>query len=326
MKKLLAIALVLSLAFTAWAEDAPELDPAKAGPALKIQGEYVGEVTTADGKATLAVQIIALGDDMFSGKGFHGGLPGDGWNGKDANEIPAAKLVDGVLKLKNDYGEGVLKDGEITVTLTGSIKPDGVLKRVERKSPTLGAEPPKGATVLFNGKNTKKWKKAKMTDDGLLVQGTTTKDGFGDQTLHIEFLLPFKPKARGQGRGNSGVYLQGRYEVQVLDSFGLAGKMNECGGLYSVKDCDLNMCYPPLQWQTYDIDYTAAKYNDAGELKSPPRITVKHNGVVIHNDVELPGGRGTTAAPVKPGDFDGPLYLQNHGNPVRYRNIWVVEK
>lgn len=326
MKKILAIVLVSSLAISAWAEDAAELDPAKAGPALQVQGEYVGEVSTADGDVTLGVQVIALGDDMFSGKGFHGGLPGAGWNGEDANEIAAAKLVDGVLTLKNDHGVGVLKDGKITVTLTGSDKPKGVLKRVERKSPTLGAKPPEGAVVLFNGKHTEHWKNGKMTDEGLLIQGTTTNEKFGDQQLHIEFLLPFKPKARGQGRGNSGVYLQGRYEVQVLDSFGLAGKMNECGGLYSVKDCDLNMCLPPLQWQTYDIDFTAAKYNDQGEVVSSPRITVKHNGVVIHDDVELPANRGTTAAPVKPGAEGGPLYLQNHGNPVRYRNIWVVEK
>jgi hypothetical protein len=111
----------------------------------------------------------------------------------------------------------------------------------------------------------------------------------------------------------------------MLDSFGLEGEENECGGIYSVAKPSVNMCYPPLAWQTYDIDYTAARYKD-NELVSPPRITVRHNGVVIHDDVELPGNRNTTAAPVAAGPQNGPLYLQDHGNPVRYRNIWVVGK
>ena len=110
--------------------------------------------------------------------------------------------------------------------------------------------------------------------------------------------------------------------MQVLDSFGLEGKDNECGGIYSIKDPDVNMCFPPLQWQTYDIDFQAAKYDDQGKLVSEPQITVRHNGELIHENVALP--RSTTAAPKKPGPEPGPLYLQNHGNPVRYRNVWVI--
>ena len=110
----------------------------------------------------------------------------------------------------------------------------------------------------------------------------------------------------------------------MLDSFGLSGEQNECGGLYSIKKPDVNMCLPPLQWQTYDIQYKAPRYAD-GKLVDPPRMTVRHNGVVIHDDVKLPGNRSTTAAPVKPGPGQGPIYLQNHGSPVRYRNIWVVQ-
>jgi hypothetical protein len=88
----------------------------------------------------------------------------------------------------------------------------------------------------------------------------------------------------------------------------------------------VNMCFPPLTWQTYDIDYTAGQFDANGKVVKNPRVTVRHNGVLIHDDVELPGERNTTAAPVKAGPEDGPLYLQDHGNPVRYRNIWVVEK
>jgi hypothetical protein len=132
------------------------------------------------------------------------------------------------------------------------------------------------------------------------------------------------PYARGQGRANSGCYLQGRYEVQILDSFGLEGKNNECGGIYTIKDPDVNMCFPPLAWQTYDIDYTAAKYDESGKKTAHARMTVKHNGVLIHENVELT--KATTAAPVKEGPEPGPIYIQDHGNPIRFRNIWVAEK
>ena len=113
--------------------------------------------------------------------------------------------------------------------------------------------------------------------------------------------------------------------VKPTRFFGLTGEDNECGGVYHLLKPAVNMCLPPLAWQTYDIDYTAATYDSAGKPTTSARATVRHNGVVIHDNVELPN-RKTTAAPVEIGPEPGPVYLQDHGNPVRFRNIWFVEK
>jgi hypothetical protein len=130
------------------------------------------------------------------------------------------------------------------------------------------------------------------------------------------------PKAGGQGRSNSGVYVHNCYEIQVLDSFGLKGENNECGGFYSIKAPDVNMCFPPLEWQTYDIDFTAPKYEGDKKVTNG-RITLKHNGVVIHDNLELPKG---TPGRQPEGPAPRPLYLQGHGNHVHYQNVWVEEK
>ena len=198
------------------------------------------------------------------------------------------------------------------------------MKKVERKSDTLGAKPPKGALVLFDGSSAEKFRDGKLVDGKWLgATNCESKKKLGDHHLHIEFRTPFMPKSSGQGRGNSGVYMQSRYELQVLDSFGLEGKNNECGGIYSISEPIVNMCLPPLAWQTYDIDFTAAKYDADGKKTKNARATIKHNGFVIHDDLEL-----THGTPGRHGEGPGPdsLFLQNHSNPVVFRNIWVVEK
>ncbi|MEQ8788110.1 MAG: DUF1080 domain-containing protein [Pirellulaceae bacterium] len=321
-----AISVLLMLVVSAGNAAGPKIaDPAQVDDDYALQGEYVGMLDTPDGKQKFGAQIVAQGEGVFNVVGYHGGLPGDGWNGEQRVRIDNVKAENGVLQFKDKHGSGVLKDGVITCTLAGSDKPSGKLRRVERTSPTLGAMPPPGAVVLFDGSSADAFKGGRVTDDGLLMEGVTSQRTFGDHSLHIEFRLPYQPQDRGQGRGNSGIYLQGRYEVQMLDSFGLEGKDNECGGIYTVREPNVNMCLPPLVWQTYDIDFTAAKYDD-GKLVAPPKATVRHNGVLIHEDVELSPTEGTRAAPVKAGPEPGPVYLQNHGCPVRYRNIWVVEK
>jgi hypothetical protein len=131
------------------------------------------------------------------------------------------------------------------------------------------------------------------------------------------------PSARGQGRGNSGVYIQSRYECQVLDSFGLEGENNECGAIYTIAKPAVNMCFPPLSWQTYDIDFTAARYGDHSNKTRNARVTIKHNGIVIHQNLEL---SSSTPGQHPEGPEHDSLFLQNHGNPVVFRNIWVVDR
>jgi len=324
--------LALSVSLIAAQEKKPKIerkenlavtDPKMAGADFAIQGEYLGEVKDDEGTRKSGVQVIALGGGKFQAVGYPGGLPGAGWTKRSRPDAAEGTLKDGSVTFENDEGQGTIKDGVLTV-FDKSGKAIGELKKVERKSDTLGAKPPKGAVILFDGTSADAFVGGRMTDDKLLMQGVTSKQKFGDCTLHLEFQLSYMPYARGQARANSGCYLQGRYEVQILDSFGLEGKNNECGGIYGIKDPDVNMCFPPLSWQTYDIDYTAARYDESGKKTANARMTVKHNGVVIHKDVELP--KGTTAAPVKEGPEPGPIYLQDHGNPIRFRNIWVVER
>ena len=298
-------------------------DPAKVTDTdFKIQGEYVGEV---DG-GKWGVQIIALGNGKFSFKAYPGGLPGDGWGGDQASMMKGdgVRTGDGaVLTVKNGGAKALVKDGLVKIVVKETNQELGKLKRVERKSVTLGKKAPEGAITLFDGSNADAWKDGKMDND-LLTQGTTSKQTFQDFHLHMEFRTPYMPTARGQGRGNSGFYAQGRYEVQILDSFGLEGKDNECGGIYSVGPPKLNMCYPPLSWQTYDVDFTAAKYDADGKKTDDARLTVRHNGVLIHDDQVA--DHSTTASPLKEGPEAGPIFFQNHGNPVRFRNVWVIEK
>ncbi len=303
------------------AADPDAADPAKVDADFAIQGEYTGMV---DGQKA-GIQIVALGDGNFEGILFPGGLPGDGWDGnrETLRKAPGKRNDDGSATFTKDGATAVVRDGKITLSENG--EDGGNMERVVRESPTLGAKAPEGAVILFDGGNLEAWQDgARMTDDKLLMEGANTKDKFGSFTAHVEFRLPYQPKARGQGRGNSGFYSQSRYEVQMLDSFGLEGRDNECGGIYTVASPSVNMCFPPLQWQTYDVEFTAAEFDAEGKKTKNARLTVRHNGVVIHDNIEVP--KSTTAAPLGEGPEPGPLHFQNHGNPVRYRNIWLVKK
>ena len=227
------------------------------------------------------------------------------------------------LASKNGDLKATIESGRIAVHRGGEQLAE--LPRLVRKSRTLGAKPPRKAAVLFDGTSADAWINGRVENGLLPNSDVTTKQKFGDYRLHLEFRTPYKPYARGQGRGNSGVYHQGRYETQVLDSFGLEGRMDECGGIYTIAESRINMCFPPLTWQTYDVNFTAARFDAEDQLIAPAQMTVRLNGVVIHKDQVLP--RTTTASPVKTITPEpGPIHIQHHGNPVYYRNIWIVRK
>ena len=270
-------------------------------PDFLLQGEYID-----DG---VGIQVAAMGDGQFYVSRFAGGLPGAGWKGTDPNV--------------EQLGTAGVKE-----------KVNG-MKKVTRKSPSLDAEPPAGSVILFGGKASDKVKGT--VKDDLLWAGAQSTGEYGDFLLHLEFRLPYKPTSplTSQDRGNSGIYLQNRYEVQVLDSFGLVYDRTQvkvplksdpkqwCGCFYKFKAADIPMCLPPLSWQTYDIEFKAAKFKE-GKKVADARITVKHNGVTIHDDVALP--KGTGAGGGRKEVPEGPIIFQGHGNPVAYRNVWLLPR
>jgi len=188
------------------------------------------------------------------------------------------------------------------------------------------------AIMLFGGTDFVHWTTGGDKDIGWkLVDGAMkivpksgsimTKRDFTDFKMHIEFTIPqMPPNVRGQGRGNSGIYIQRRYELQILDSYGLEPKNNECGSLYKSRAPDENVCRMPGRWQSYDIIFGAAKFDGNRKIKNA-HITIWHNGVLIHNDVEL---ENKTGAGRPEGPDPGPILLQEHGNEILFRNIWIV--
>jgi hypothetical protein len=192
--------------------------------------------------------------------------------------------------------------------------------------------PPSDAIVLFDGTDLSQFERGDQWEiqDGYAIarkNGVRTKQSFGDCQLHLEFATPAEVSGRGQGRGNSGVYLMDRYEVQILDSFENQTYFDgQCGAIYKQQPPTVNASRKPGEWQTYDILFTAPRFNENGEVESPAYITVLHNGVVIHNHFELQGSTSYTEPPKYSRHPEKqPFSIQFHGNPVRFRNIWVRE-
>ncbi|MGB7324530.1 MAG: DUF1080 domain-containing protein [Rubripirellula sp.] len=287
-----------------------------------LLGEFVGEISTGeDKKEILGLQIRPVGGDNFDALSFTGGLPGQPEFGGEPIRLIGRRSGDMVVLSGGPWAMFVSAEGCTLVDREGTKL--GKLERVTRTSPTMGAPAPEGATVLFDGTSVDQFTNASMTDDGLLMAGADLEPMFQDFNLHVEFQLPYMPEASGQSRGNSGLYLQSRYECQVLDSFAQDPVFNGCGALYRFKKPDLNMCFPPLTWQTYDVVFTSPRWASDGTKIRNAHVTSWVNGVKVQDNVPLPAqtGAGKDEAPTLL-----PIKLQDHGDPVRYRNVWLVDR
>jgi len=223
--------------------------------------------------------------------------------------------------------------GSVTAVLWSAEYLSGkVWKEPKVVDPGPVGGPPSDAIVLFDGTDMSKWNGGEkwLVKDGYAIsrgESITSKQAFGDCQLHLEWAAPEKIEGQGQGRGNSGVLLMSLYEVQILDSYQNQTYFDgQCGALYKQWPPMVNACRAPGQWQTFDILFTAPRFDPQGKLLKPAYATVLHNGVVVQNHSEL---AGVTAWHVPPSYTAHapklPLHLQFHGNPVRFRNIWIRE-
>jgi hypothetical protein len=309
LKIFLIIFLAAPLLYTAPKESVPTYvttEEALAESGYLWQGEYLSDRSND----TSALQVVALGNEQFRILKYSKGLPR---SCATKQEIQIQNIDLNGLKTK----------------LKGYSK-------IKRMSPTMGLKAPSHAKIIFDGKGADGF--VGKSTDGKMQAGASSSFETGSFFMHLEFKLPYKPTRlpSNQDRGNSGVYIFNRYEVQVLDTFGLdlnvennPGEMQSikeqwCGALYKKKAPDINMAFPPLDWQTYEIDFTAPKFDAEGKKVSNARISVRHNGVWIHKDLEL--DKGTGAGGKRPELPREKIYFQNHGNPTEFRNVWLIEK
>ncbi len=272
--------------------------------------QFLGEYTQGD----TAIQVVPA-EERFYLSIYQGGLPGAGWDGG---------------QIKHQW----IDADAIADRLAGFTKFD-------RAASLEFTKPPTDAIVLFDGKKNKHWKFATVVD-GILQAGAATRAKFKDFKLHFECMTPYKPSLplSHTGRGNSGVFAVGAYEVQVMDTFGLdldpeawkeiklLKKPNTwCGSIYGIRPPSINVCSPPLTWQSFDVEFTAARFDAQSKTKiSDAVITVYHNDVLIQDHVKLPRGTGGGPKGPRAEVATGPIHFQKHGNPVQYRNIWVQVK
>jgi hypothetical protein len=304
-----------------------------------VMGNWAGmwyDDATYEGQ--LAAQVVAQG----KGK-YHAVL-----KAHTGEETPAKGVMEGAAKedkveFKGTIDVGPANGGACEIwgqivgeKFTGRYSGPGrqgrfEMKKVVKASPTLGAKAPRDATVLFDGKDLSRWTTKdgkpnpwKVADGAMEIMpgagDIMTKEEFGDFVLHLEFCIPLMEEARGQGRGNSGVFVPGNCEeIQILDSFGDELDNGSCGAIYAQKAPDVNASLPPGEWQTYDITCMVPRFDETGKMIRKTIITVKHNGVLIHN--EFPAKRQTSR---RHGEDFRRILLQDHGNAARFRNIWLM--
>jgi len=308
----------------------------------KYMGEYEGKFqlgaedqlfpckakVVAEGPGYYRISVSVEDDNYNNGFGYSYEIFG----------IKQGKDVSVFGRSRSSHWEGSIADDTIKAkTFNHYYGQEMTLKKVCRKSPTLGKKPPKGAVVLLpyeKGKKTNvdawitkgEFPKNRLTNDGAIQMdrtgGVVSKQHFSDVHLHLEFMTPLEAGDFSQARGNSGLFFNHMYEVQVLDSFGLVSAKGDCGAIYNKLSPTVNASLPPLQWQAYDIDFRAPRFDKKGSVIERPRITVYHNGILIHDDIEIPGrtmGKGSEKVA-------GPIHLQDHGDCVKFRNLWLVEK
>jgi hypothetical protein len=332
--------LVLVLSSSILADDLWKADP--------LVGDYQGD-WAKDAKVwprSLVAQVIPRGQ----GKYLINLLP------KFDHRCPPVAIVEAktegaAVVFENGQFSGRIEDGRFTGKgrLKGKLA-TFEMSKVTRPSPRLGAAAPAGAVVLFDGSGFNHWAAIgkggasegipwKLVDGAMEVAPTLqehafatsigTKSTFQDYHLHVEFRLPLFRDVIGQSRGNSGIIFEDYtfHELQVLDSYGLPGYYDECGAIYNISAPHVNMCRPPLEWQSYDIIYRGPRYAPDGKLLQAARITVNHNGKLVQKDLELPDApHAERQRREKPGSRQvGRIKLQNHGDPVQYRNIWLKE-
>ena len=342
---IVAVAAILSLSAPSAlrAADANSAPPKL--PEDPYTGEYVGTyIAAADGKTMLGVAKVYVDPAVKPDGGYRAALYAVESGLMHGAVIGGKTKCESSVLLTGTWEQGTAKEPYVRLRLADDKWQGGIdgdkcvvgskagwfdLKRYQRKSPTLGAAPPAGAIVLLDYKPGKapslaEWTndKWKVFNDGsiMVTEGNNyTKRQFSNFRLHAEFMVVCD---KGGGGGNSGFYLLDRYEVQVLDSFGRRLGKGNCAAIYQTIAPSANACLPPGAWQTYDITFRGPVM-EGKEVKKHPRITVVHNGVTVHDDVEIPHATGVARAR---GDVaEGPIMLQDHDSPARFRNIWLVE-
>ncbi|NLN92286.1 MAG: DUF1080 domain-containing protein [Candidatus Hydrogenedens sp.] len=322
---LVILALLCPVLLAREARRAADFYPAEKDP---FMGNWTGRWTDdEDVDPDISAQIIATGRNQYTLR-----LASRLFMRSPVLATLEGRAKNGVLEFTDKNYRIKIEDGILTGRRSSGSSSFS-MKPYTLEVSALGKPAPEGAEVLFDGIGFDAFTGAdgwEIVDDAMMVLPGTddleSRNHYLDAQLHVEFRLPFQPKERGQSRGNSGVFLQGTYEVQILDSFGLEGTYDECGALYKLSAPQINACLPPGEWQSYDIHFTAARFAEDGTLTANPRMTVYQNGFLIHNDQEL---TWITAWKEKerlqpPPTEAGPVILQSHrSHYVQFRNVWI---